>query len=35
MNIMIGNLPKKVLEAILETIPIEFSVLDENDNVLS
>jgi PAS domain S-box-containing protein len=31
---MIGSLPKKVLETILETIPIEFSVLDENDNVL-
>lgn len=31
---MIGSLPKNVLEAILETIPIEFSVLDENDNVL-
>ncbi|MFW9899149.1 MAG: PAS domain-containing protein [Candidatus Thorarchaeota archaeon] len=31
---MIGNLPKKVLEAVLETIPIEFSILDENDNVL-
>ena len=31
---MIGSLPKKVLEALLETIPIEFSVLDENDNVL-
>jgi PAS domain S-box-containing protein len=31
---MIGNLPKKVLEAILETIPLEFSVLDENDSVL-
>ena len=31
---MIGNLPKEVLEAVLETIPIEFSVLDKNDNVL-
>ncbi len=31
---MIGNLPKEVLEAILETIPLEFSVLDANDNVL-
>lgn len=31
---MIGNLPKKVLEAILETMPLEFSVLDENDSVL-
>lgn len=34
MIILIGSLPKKVLEAILESIPIEFSVLDENDNVL-
>jgi uncharacterized protein len=32
---MIGELPKDKLEAILETMPIEFSVLDENDLVLS
>ena len=32
---MIGELPKNTLEAILETIPIEFSVLDENDEVLA
>lgn len=32
---MIGNLPKKVLEAFLETIPIEFSVLDAKDEVLA
>lgn len=32
---MIGKLPENVLEAILETIPIEFSVLDENDEVLA
>jgi len=32
---MIGKLPKEVLEAVLETIPVEFSVLDANDNVLS
>jgi len=32
---MIGNLPKEVLEAVLETIPVEFSVVDENDNVLA
>lgn len=32
---MIGNLPEKVLEALLERIPIEFSVLDENDEVLA
>lgn len=32
---MIGKLPEKLLEAILETIPIEFSVLDENDEVVA
>ena len=32
---MIGKLSKNVLEAVLETIPIEFSVLDANDKVLS
>ena len=32
---MIGEVPKETLEAILETMPIEFSVLDENDNVLA
>ena len=32
---MIGKLPENVLEAILETIPIEFSVVDENDKVLA
>ena len=32
---MIGELPKDKLEAILETTPKEFSVLDENDVVLS
>ena len=31
---MIGTLPKNVLETVLETIPIEFSVLDANDQVL-
>ncbi len=31
---MIGNLPKEILKSILETIPIEFSVLDKNDDVL-
>lgn len=31
---MIGDLPKNVLEAILETLPVEFSVLNEKDNVL-
>ena len=32
---MIGKLPEDVLEAVLETIPIEFSVVDENDKVLA
>ncbi|MCK4634442.1 MAG: PAS domain-containing protein [Candidatus Aenigmarchaeota archaeon] len=32
---MIGKLPEDVLESVLETIPIEFSVLDENDKVLA
>ncbi|MCD4739810.1 PAS domain-containing protein [archaeon] len=31
---MIGNIPSDVLDALLETIPIEFSVVDENDEVL-
>lgn len=32
---MIGNPNKEKLNAILETLPIEFSVLDENDKVLA
>jgi len=32
---MIGKLPQDVLEALLETVPIEFSVLDANDKVLA
>jgi len=32
---MIGELPKEVLDALLETIPVEFSVLDHNDTVLA
>ena len=32
---MIGQLPKPVLEAMLETIPIEFSVVDANNKVLA
>ena len=32
---MIGDLPKEVLNAILETIPIEFSVLNKDDEVLA
>lgn len=31
---MIGKLPSDVLEAILETVPVEFSVLDADDQVL-
>jgi hypothetical protein len=34
-DILIGNLPKDVLEAVLETMPLEFSVLDSNDEVLA
>jgi PAS domain S-box-containing protein len=30
---MIGQLPDELLHAVLETIPIEFSVLDANDKV--
>jgi PAS domain S-box-containing protein len=33
--ILIGNLSKNVLEAVLETMPLEFSVLDSNDEVLA
>jgi len=32
---MIGKLPEGTLQAVLETIPIEFSVIDENDKVLA
>ena len=32
---MIGKLRGKVLDAVLETMPIEFSVVDENDKVLA
>jgi PAS domain S-box-containing protein len=32
---MIGKLPENTLNALLETIPIEFSVVDESDNVLA
>jgi PAS domain S-box-containing protein len=32
---MIGKLPEEVLEAMLETIPIEFSIVDCNDKVLA
>ena len=32
---MIGELDKNVLDALLETIPVEFSVVDKNDKVLA
>ena len=32
---MIGKLDGEVLEAVLETIPVEFSVLDKDDKVLA
>ncbi len=32
---MIGTLSEDILEAILETLPLEFSVLDKNDRVLA
>ena len=32
---MIGKLPDDILQAVLETIPIEFSVIDRNEKVLA
>ena len=32
---MIGKLDEDVLEAVLETLPVEFSVLDKDDKVLA
>jgi len=32
---MIGNIPDDILDSFFETIPIEFSILDENDKVLA
>ncbi len=32
---MIGKLPEEILQAILETIPIELSVIDKNEKVLA
>lgn len=32
---MKGNLPQEVLDAVFETLPVEFSVVDANDNVLA
>ena len=31
---MIGTLPKELSEAMMETLPIEFSILDKNDKVV-
>jgi hypothetical protein len=33
--IMIGNLPDTIVKALIETIPLEFSVIDKNDKVLA
>jgi hypothetical protein len=35
LNKMIGKLPKEVLDAVLEKIPIEFSVVGADDRVLA
>ena len=32
---MIGTLPKEVLDSLLETIPVEFSIVDEEDNLIA
>jgi len=32
---MIGQLDKNILEALLETLPVEFSIVDKNDKVLA
>lgn len=32
---MIGKLSPRVLDALLETLPLEFSIIDENDDVLA
>jgi len=32
---MIGKLPEDILQAVLETIPLEFSVIDGNEKVLA
>jgi PAS domain S-box-containing protein len=34
-DLMIGELTEEILDAVLENIPIEFSVLDANDEVLA
>jgi len=33
--LMIGKLPDDILQAVLETIPLEFSVIDRNEKVLA
>jgi PAS domain S-box-containing protein len=33
--VVIGDLEKNVMDALVETIPLEFSVVDANDNVLA
>jgi len=30
---MIGKLPDETLQAVMDTLPIEFSIVDENDNL--
>jgi PAS domain S-box-containing protein len=32
---MIGKLPEEILQAVLETVPLEFSVIDGNEKVLA
>jgi len=34
-NKMIGKLTENVMEAVFETIPVEFSILDEHDKVMA
>jgi hypothetical protein len=32
---MIGKLPREIIDAILETLPVEITVLDENDRIIA
>ena len=32
---MTGKLPREIVEAILETLPVEITVLDENDRIIA
>jgi len=32
---MIGSIPEDMLRAVMETLPVEFSIVDENDNVVA